>query len=83
MSVEFDDAYDEYFDSLTGAQRNRALQPPEPIRPTTPTVQPKVHWFVATVGLGMQVTGVVIEGIGEVLKWIGQGLQTWGRNMRV
>ncbi len=87
MSVEFDDAYDEYFDSLTGSERNRALKPdarPQSIRAPKVTVPPKRHhWFILGVGYGMQIVGGLMEGVGQVVVWVGQGLQKWGRSMIV
>ncbi len=87
MSVDLDsDAYDEYFDSLTGSDRNRALKPaarPPTKRPPKLTVQPKQRWFIQVVGYGIQVTGAVIQGVGELLAAIGKLLVEWGRSMTV
>ena len=77
-------AYDEYFDGLTGAERNRELQLDarhrriEPTQATEEVVER--HWFIRSIGYVLVVVGATLDVVGQVAMYTGRGIQSLGRS---
>ncbi len=81
------DPYDEYFDGLTGAERNWELKgqarpkpvTQQPIRGPETETQPKHHWATQVAGYVILISGEVVILLGQAIVIFGKGLQKWGQ----
>ena len=71
-------AYDEYFDGLTGAERNRELKGvarPRQIQSTQAAEVVERHWFIRWTGLIVEATGWGVVYVGKGVVWIGRWIR--------